>query len=226
MNKIEFDSKGFLDFLVYVKGNLGDLPQVTVADLEEYYRFSFAKSMQTPVMPTVTWDNNLLITSNDTEEISYKVELKFNRLDYAVEVVNKAIAADNADPETMELPGGNPFADEDDLSDRVYNRLKTSVYSRLVAEEVYMTFSAVIADVVSLEFAKDFIDPAAVESALADTPATIVSEITGIPKNTVIKYQKSSTDPNHRDWISDNARILGRWANKRKYGDKYDATVQ
>ena len=109
---------------------------------------------------------------------------------------------------------------------RFYDRLKSEVYSRLINEGVSTTFSSVIADVTAIEYGKDHIDPVAVEMALAETPASYVAEITGIPKNTVSKYQRPIGDPNHRDWISGNARILGRWANNRKYGDKYDAAIQ
>lgn len=225
-NKIEFDSKGFIDYLVFVKGNSNDLPQVTVADLEEYSRYSFAQAAATPIMPKVSWEGSLLVTSNATEEVCYSVEMVFSRLDYAVEVINKSIIADNIDPEFRELTGGNDFFEEEDGPVRFYDRLKTEVYRRLINESVYMEFTAVIADVTAIEYGKGFIDPTAVEMALAETPASYVAEVTGIPKTTVLKYQRPISDPNHRVWISDNARILGRWANNRKYGDKYDATVQ
>lgn len=226
-NKIDFDAKGFIDYLVFVKGNFNDLPQVTVADLEAYSRYSFAQSMSTPVMPVTRWeDKGLLITSNGSEEVAYSIEMVFNRLEYAVEVINTAIALDNTDPEMRVVSGGNVFDEDLDEPTRFYDRLKNSVYKQLVAEEVYMTFSATIKDVIAIEYGKDFIDPAAVESALADTPATIVSEITGIPKNTVIKYQRPVGDPNHRVWISDNALALGRWVSARKYGDHHDSHLQ
>lgn len=226
--RFEFDVKGFVDYIVFVKNNSNELPQITAEDLEDFFRFQFANKMETPAFPTTEWESNILVTSNGYEEISYKVEYEHNRMEFAADVINGEFAKDNTDPEMQELTGGATFADDDDDDEpiRFYNRLKNTLYLKLLAEEIYSEYTATVVDLLNSEYQQKVIDVEAVDTALANTPKSIISQATGIPGNTIIKYQKPNDDPNHRDWLSENAKKLGRWANAKKGHDKYDAKVQ
>lgn len=237
--ELEFDVRNFIEWHGMTSGasNIGayiDLPKVTAKDIKIYMLKNLAQKLRNIAFQDIQWDSFrksdyrfLDISSPGGEVISYQLDYYVEGdLEAAAKKLNELIVADNLDPTYTQLikqlidEYEDPFAKEDIPAKRTmrnFDNLVSNAYSVLMDAVRLTDIKISVADLIGTDYNRNTIDLPATEKVLSTLSAKRISERTGIPQATIIKYQQDNDKPNHRSWISENAIKLASLANAEKY---------
>lgn len=219
---------------IFQKGKLAELPEIKQDDIRKYLFEVLACKMSNPAFSEFQWDTYKESDYHRLDLIGLKCQVISYKLDYQIhfypeviaQTINELIAADNIDPTFRDLPAqkmddyADLFADEPDPKvARDLTNLQNEAYREL-ANVVKLSVSITVDNLIGTDYNDKVIDVDAVKALLEKERPQDISEKTGIPKTTVLKYQLDD-DLNHRNWISENALKLGKYATVREYQEYY-----